>query len=358
MLGAVRSFLNEEKFYAWLLIAVLLSYSFIIAFVAPQKNIPSESPAMQRVKAAQTQLKENKQEQQEVINKIMQEPYLALFIIGSMFVFVSIIFTGIVLGGIVIYKKKHGQAPFACVYKEREIPWNMHDVVKLIILFCAYSLAIGFSLSFIRDYFLPNADNFFIILNTVIADLVVLFLIIYFVRRKYNTSLHRIGLNENNVMRDVFLGLGSYCVILPCFMVVVMALSYLVSLVRYEPAPHPLVDIFVVEDKDNMWLIWFSVFLACTVGPFIEEVFFRGFCYTALRKAWGVKIAMVGSAAFFSLIHYSAFAFIPIFLLGLVLAYLYEKRGTLIPSITVHIIHNSLFIGYFFILKRVFLDNV
>jgi membrane protease YdiL (CAAX protease family) len=38
--------------------------------------------------------------------------------------------------------------------------------------------------------------------------------------------------------------------------------------------------------------------------------------------------------------------------LGLGLGYLYEKRGTLLPSIVLHIIHNGVFIAYFFLAKR------
>jgi len=63
--------------------------------------------------------------------------------------------------------------------------------------------------------------------------------------------------------------------------------------------------------------------------------------------------ALILSSAFFSLIHQNAFAFLPVFVLGLGLGYLYEKRGTLLPSIALHIVHNSIFIGYFFLAKEV-----
>ena len=55
------------------------------------------------------------------------------------------------------------------------------------------------------------------------------------------------------------------------------------------------------------------------------------------------------TASFFSLIHQNAFAFLPVFILGMGLGYLYEKRGTLVPSIMLHVVHNTVFIGYFFL---------
>jgi len=59
------------------------------------------------------------------------------------------------------------------------------------------------------------------------------------------------------------------------------------------------------------------------------------------------------SSAFFASSHQNIFAFLPIFVLGLGLGYLYEKRGTLVPSIVLHIVHNTIFISYFFLAKEV-----
>ena len=59
------------------------------------------------------------------------------------------------------------------------------------------------------------------------------------------------------------------------------------------------------------------------------------------------------SASFFALIHNNTFAFWPIFILGMGLVYLFEKRGSLIAPIVLHITHNIVFISYFFLAKRV-----
>ena len=66
---------------------------------------------------------------------------------------------------------------------------------------------------------------------------------------------------------------------------------------------------------------------------------------------------MVLSSVFFAVIHYNQFAFLPIFILGLSLAYLYEKRGSLLAPIALHIIHNTIFIGYFFLAKQIVLPG-
>ena len=91
--------------------------------------------------------------------------------------------------------------------------------------------------------------------------------------------------------------------------------------------------------------------LACFLGPIVEEIFFRGFLYPGMRKYIGVSGAMVITATLFAGVHENLFSFIPIFFLGIVLAFIFEKRRSLAACISLHVIHNSAFILYFFLLR-------
>jgi len=161
-----------------------------------------------------------------------------------------------------------------------------------------------------------------------------------------------LGFRGVSLWKDLGVGLAGYLAVLPLFTLVLAALVVLAQLFAYEPPPHPLVEVFLEEER-SPGLVAYSIFLACVAGPFLEEIFFRGFCYPAFKKRWGSGWALVVSASFFGAIHQNVFAFWPIFVLGLVLGYLYEKRGTLVPSIALHIVHNSIFIAYFFLAKEV-----
>ena len=79
----------------------------------------------------------------------------------------------------------------------------------------------------------------------------------------------------------------------------------------------------------------------CLVVPLIEETIFRGYVYAGLRRGLGVFGATVGAALLFALMHPVA-GFIPIALLGLVLAQLYERNRSLVPPIVCHALHNFL----------------
>jgi len=87
------------------------------------------------------------------------------------------------------------------------------------------------------------------------------------------------------------------------------------------------------------------------VGPIVEEIFFRGFLYPALRRYWGFVGAMIASSILFAGVHANIFSFFPIFFLGVVLTYLYEKRQSLIPCMALHVFHNTVFIVYFFLIR-------
>ena len=72
--------------------------------------------------------------------------------------------------------------------------------------------------------------------------------------------------------------------------------------------------------------------------PFTEEIFFRGFVFTGLIHRRGAAGAIVSSAVIFSAFHLTAGpgVLIPIFITGLLLAWLYHHTGSLWTSIAAH----------------------
>lgn len=353
---AARHFLNREKFFAWLLICALFLQSFFYLF---GDTTLEPSPALDKLQAAQD-LYESKENKKEFIEELFSEDTKALVLIFGALIFgCGLLGAGFILFLVCAIRLTMGRRVITRVYDDVPIVWGLDAIAKTIILFYSCALFTGFFFGLANDFiFASQTENLFILVHTFFMDGLILFFVLYVVGVEHKQSLKTIGLNGTAVFRDMFLGFSSYCVVLPLFVLLVAGLSYLIKIVHYEPPPHPLVDIFISEDKQNPYLIYLSIILACTIGPFIEEVFFRGFCYTTLKKKIGVRNAMILTSVFFAFIHYSLFAFLPIFFLGMVLTYLYEKRGSLVPSITLHIVHNSLFIGYFFMVKRVFLDKV
>ena len=89
--------------------------------------------------------------------------------------------------------------------------------------------------------------------------------------------------------------------------------------------------------------------LVVILGPIAEEIFFRGFSYNVIKKRWGPQAAAILTAAVFAGLHANLLGFLPIMALGILLVYVYEKTGSLIPAITIHIVHNGLMITFLFL---------
>ena len=91
-----------------------------------------------------------------------------------------------------------------------------------------------------------------------------------------------------------------------------------------------------------------SAFLVCVVAPLVEEFFFRGFFYAALRNWRGPLLAAVLTGVLFGAIHLGsspAEALLPLALLGGLLCLVYEKTGSLYPCVAMHAINNCLAFG-------------
>lgn len=86
----------------------------------------------------------------------------------------------------------------------------------------------------------------------------------------------------------------------------------------------------------------FPVQLLCVgiIIPIMEELIFRGLVYKRMRRRVSATRAVVSSALFFGLYHGNSVQMIYGALCGLLLAYLYEKYGSLKAPIFAHVLMN------------------
>jgi membrane protease YdiL (CAAX protease family) len=81
-------------------------------------------------------------------------------------------------------------------------------------------------------------------------------------------------------------------------------------------------------------------FLATVAAPFMEELIFRGFLFNALLRYAPVWLAAVVSGVLFGLSHGSSSAWIPLAASGVVLAYVYQRSGSLTAAMISHAAFN------------------
>jgi len=105
-----------------------------------------------------------------------------------------------------------------------------------------------------------------------------------------------------------------------------------------EHAADPLAEYLGISSGPAR-LIWLTVLLVVVV-PFGEELYFRGVVYGGLRNRFGAGWSLLGSTLLFGAVHRQVVHFLPIALLGLVIALLYERTRSLLPSVAVHAVNN------------------
>jgi uncharacterized protein len=90
-------------------------------------------------------------------------------------------------------------------------------------------------------------------------------------------------------------------------------------------------------------------FLIIVVASVSEEVFFRGFVFAGLRRSMPFAVAALISAFVWALLHFnpdnpggSWGVVVQLTVLGVALAWLYERTGSVWPPIAVHAVNNAL----------------
>ena len=83
--------------------------------------------------------------------------------------------------------------------------------------------------------------------------------------------------------------------------------------------------------------LFMEIVSAVIAAPILEELFFRGMIYKRLRDMINVKAAVVISALFFGTFHGNLVQFVYAFIIGLMLAYVYEKFKTIWAPVIFHV---------------------
>lgn len=113
-----------------------------------------------------------------------------------------------------------------------------------------------------------------------------------------------------------------------------------------------------IAPKGNpLWLDILIYFYICLLGPVLEELIFRGVLLEGLRK-YGNLFGIIMSAVMFGLMHQNIMQFLPAAVIGIVWGYTAVKSGSLIPSILLHILNNTMSSLLLVVLPSIDLSNM
>jgi len=141
--------------------------------------------------------------------------------------------------------------------------------------------------------------------------------------------------------RRVRQGVGYGLLALVLTLPFVWVASWITSqMMKEHDAANPLIP-FLANTHDPRMLCYF-IFVAVIMAPVIEETFYRGMLFQALGTRVPFWAAAAISGALFACAHGELAALLPIFVLGLLLAFLVRRTGGLAASVAAHAAFNGL----------------
>jgi uncharacterized protein len=163
----------------------------------------------------------------------------------------------------------------------------------------------------------------------------------------FTTSWFFALLRRNASFRDAWfrkVNLGVLLMMLPLSVGVLLLNGAVLLLTRLAIGDVPTADEMLLGEDAGVLtgdaMIALFVFGA-VAAPIVEEFFFRGLLYQYLRTRRGVLFAAVLSSLAFALAHLTPRLIPPLFVMGLVLAWLVERYKSVYPAVAVHALNNG-----------------
>jgi membrane protease YdiL (CAAX protease family) len=174
-----------------------------------------------------------------------------------------------------------------------------------------------------------------VVLALLAVQTLVLFLVVHLVAVRWRgatwTELGFVPLPERWGARAVMIALLSFPLM--------GAVSWIQQSVTGEPFKNP--QISAMAPPAFSWAAYLATLaVAGVLAPLVEEIAFRGLLYRWLRERYGFLAGLGGSALAFSVLHGIAGLIPAIALLGVILAWTYERSRSLWAPIILHGTYN------------------
>jgi membrane protease YdiL (CAAX protease family) len=225
--------------------------------------------------------------------------------------------------------------------------WGLGEVLAVLLFFVMAIPLLGVVLAFTYphlSYFPFGA----IVLFALFQNAAFVAVALYIVLVKYHLPLSSLGLGRGSWVRYLELGIAAAAAAVLGNLVgqnvTVFALALAMGrerageFVTREEIRAPIYRILPHVHQGLELLV--LVVLIGVIVPIGEEIFFRGLTYGALRRMLRRPLAVVLSALFFAGVHFQPVEILPILILGVILAWLYEYTGSLVPGMIAHGMNN------------------
>lgn len=179
-----------------------------------------------------------------------------------------------------------------------------------------------------------------------ISELITIIVMIFLARAHFARGLKGFGLNVKTIHKDVFAALIYLLAIWPIVMAAIRITIFFVELIsgqEYQMQQHQQLEL--IREYSQLPIRISIVATALVIVPFFEEMLFRGFFQTMIRRFFeirnGLWLAIAISSGLFAIIHANTGHWLALFVLGICMGYAYEKSGSLFRPIFIHSLFNA-----------------
>jgi membrane protease YdiL (CAAX protease family) len=184
------------------------------------------------------------------------------------------------------------------------------------------------------------------LLTTALYPMLLVAATILWVTFRHPGSVSALRIRSARATRDVVFGAwsGTGLYLIVAFAVAPL-LFFLISALAGRPVRPPRQEVLPqAADAAQIAIAAVSVTVLAPIG---EEIFFRGFLFSGIRSRLGFWASAAISGALFAVSHAILLLMPLLFVVGVGLAWVFERRGSLVPAIAAHMAFNV--IGYTFI---------
>lgn len=207
-----------------------------------------------------------------------------------------------------------------------KVPWSIFDTWLGVVLLALVNVGLLVVLLLFQSEAQQLAQG----PGVILAELIYLLPVLAILAAK------RIGLSHLGFKKFDSLTMGLGCGLIVISYPLIIAHNFLLTFLGVDTQGEAVMKMFS-ELKSPVWLILTGVIVA----PLVEEIFFRGFLFQGFRQRYGWIAALLLSSGIFAASHLDPVSFIPTFILGAALGYVYHRSNSLWPSVILHFLNNG-----------------
>ncbi len=223
-----------------------------------------------------------------------------------------------------------------------EAKWGYREALIIFVTSAAVAFVLSLLIRFALPSNLSSLDEKIVFLFFSSLSLYAFLLLGTFisVKRVHPMPFIALGISRQKNMKELFFGIAMG---LPLFIAAVVTASitqYFIKPTKTDVLTESVTRIST--GSISGWAIFLLVITLVVLAPICEEIFFRGYLYPIIRNKMPAGSAMLINGAIFAAAHFELVGFLPRMLLGLGLAYMYDKKRSLVSPVIGHALYNGL----------------